>query len=265
MVAIAGVVIGAIGLISSILTAANQTEAAKYSVNRQMDIANRVQAREDEFYRLWQDEYLRCELDYAYEVYGEQARQVDEPTIAIRAAISVKRQFARAESDSLRCLPVYCVGAAAGIRRSVVLAEATAAVWASTSAIRSEDERVHTLNTRRREEMWRVAGIGHGAYFNTNGSFVAAQAMDRLGQAAERAAGEASTAAGYYAQRLMSNGSSLFSSQPSSALMDSRPQAPPDLAGRGTVIQNNIALPERQRDSALFSDSDVTDDGGWGV
>lgn len=265
MVAIAGVVIGAIGLISSILTAANQTEAAKYSVNRQMDIANRVQAREDEFYRLWQDEYLRCELDYAYEVYDEKTRTVDAKTVSVRAAISVKRQFARAEQDSLRCLPTYCVGAAAGIRRSIVMAEATAAVWASTAAIRSEDERIHVINTRRREEMWRVANIGHGAYFNTNGSFVAASAMDRLGQAAERAAGEASTAAGYYAQRLLSNGSSMFNgASPPSSLMDNRSQAPPDLAGRSTVVQNNITVPDRRQDDALFSDNDV-DGGGWGL
>lgn len=265
MVAIAGVVIGAIGLISSILSASNQTEAAKYAVGRQLEIANRVQAREDEFFYLWDTEYKWCELNYARDVFSEPILAPDRNTAAMRAVISVKRQFARAESDALKCLPTHCVGAASGIRRSLQMAEASAAVWASTASIRQEEERVHALNTRRHEEMWRAANIGHGAYFNTAGSFVAAEAFGRLSRASERAAGEASNAAGYYAQQLASG---LFGNgRPARAdpVLDGRPQgqAPPDLAGRGTTTNNVIVPDNRRRDDALFDDRDVA--GDWGI
>ena len=263
MVAIAGVVIGAIGLISSILTAANQTEAAKYAVDRQMEIANRVQAREDEFYRLWVDEYLTCELDYVYDVFREQEVNPDTRTVSVRAAISVKRQFARAESDALRCLPVYCVGAASGVRRSLQLAEASAAVWASASATRTEEERAHMINTRLREELWRTINIGHGAYFDTNGSAVAAEAFGRLGRASERAAGEASNAAGYFAQQLMSRGPAVFSNRPTSdPLLDNRSQGPPAAVSNVTI--NNSPASDSRNGDALFSDRDVGND-DWGL
>ena len=264
MVAIAGIAVGALGLISSIMTASNNAEAAKYAVDKQIAIANRIQAREDELFTLWWDEYLGCELMYAAEVCNDRTLVVDLDTAAVRAAVTVRRQFARMARDAINCLPIYCVGAELGVHRSTKLAEATAASWAMVTARRQEKERVEVLNQQRRENAWRVAMQGHGAYFNTSGSFLAAETFGKQAQAHERAAAESSRAAGYFAQQVASGVGRMVGQQSrSSPLIDNRP--PPADVNRPPVVSNNIYLPDTTRRAEdadpvppLFDDS-----AGW--
>lgn len=263
MVAIAGIAIGALGLISSIMSASNNAEAAKYAVDKQIAIANRIQARENSLFTLWESEYLGCELMYAAEVCSDRSLVVDLNTATTRAMVTVKRQFARMSRDAINCLPNYCVGAELGIRRTTRLAEASAGAWASLTARRNAEEKVLARNQQIRENKWRVAMQGHGAYFNTAGSQIAADTFGKRAAAHERAAGEASRAAGYYAQQVGSGLRQLGGPGRPDPILDQRPQAPADLAGRTTVISNNIMLPDNTRREesdfvpTLFSDDEV--------
>ncbi len=257
MVAIAGIAIGAIGLISSIMAASNNAEASKYAVDKQIAIANRIRARDDELFELWWDEYLGCELMYAAGVCSDRSLVVDLNTAAVRATVTVKRQFARMARDSVNCLPVYCAGAETGVIRAAKLAEATATTWAVVTARRAEQERVEIRNQQNRENKWRIAAQGHGAYFNTAGSALAAETFGKIAQAHERAAGEASRAAGYYTQQVVSGVGRLANQN--SPLIDNR--SPPPDAGRPLTITNNVIVPDsnqRRNDdptTPLFDDS----------
>lgn len=268
MVAIAGIAIGALGLISSIMTASNNAEAAKYAVDKQIAIANRIQARENELFTLWWDEYLGCELMYAAGVCSDESLVVDLDTAAVRAMVTVRRQFARMSRDAINCLPLYCVGAELGVHRATELAKGSATAWATVTARRQEQERVHVRNQQRRENKWRIAAQGHGAYFNTAGSFLAAETFGKQALAHERAAGEAARAAGYFGQQIASGVSRMAQQQQGgNALIDNRAPPPQDLAGRGTVISNNIYLPDNSQRRSSESDpaTPLFDDSlGWG-
>jgi len=203
MAAAIGAVIAGVGLISSISSARQQQKAANAAYQQQYEIADRIQDFEEELQQLWRDEYKACEIAFKDEVCNMQVYEANTKLAARKAQTAVRREFMGAACKIQQCLDKECIGASCAIERDLAFAEANAAVSAMNAAVVGEEARKLARDQLRREEQYRVVGLGHQAYASTNGSALAAQIYGNYAQTASAAASRSGQAAGQYLNRLV--------------------------------------------------------------
>lgn len=214
MAAWAGIIVSVIGLVGGMMSASGKEEAAKHATNRQIDIANRVQYREQLLFQDWETQVKNKELGWAREVLNLPEPFADYHTAMLRASVNVFRQFSRPKAEATRCMNVRCVGATEAVQRNLIVAEGVAVAFARSTAVHAEDERVEFMRAQRDEEQLRALAAGHQKFFSTRGSAVAAHTFGQQARAAEKAAEQASRATGYFLQRAISGFDEMRSSNP---------------------------------------------------
>lgn len=200
-----GAVIGAAGgLIGGLIASESSRDTARsaqYAAQLQWDIANRVQARSDETFALWRQEYRPLEQALNNEVTTLDSYRAQHATAAQRAIVEVRKQFGLARRKALECMDVHCVGPAVAMVRDMSLNEALAAGWAANLMERSEDALKYTIDHQQRQEKLANAQFGHEAYFSTDQTRLAAQIAGNLQRSAASSASDQAAAAGYLVTR----------------------------------------------------------------
>lgn len=210
IIPIAGALLG--GLFSS-SSARSNAAAAEQAARLQWDIADRIQKREQELFDIWKQDYLPCEQALRAEVCSMPVYEVQYDTAAQRAITQVRRQFSRARRDALACLDTHCAGAYCGLTKDLAIAEANAAAWAATTAMRTEEALKFQRDQQRREEQHRITNTGRQAYQQSRGAEIAANIAGTQAGAARQAASNQSAAAGYFLQQAFRGFGGMFPQQ----------------------------------------------------
>lgn len=188
---------GLLGGLASSESSRGNARAAMYAANLQWQIANRIQAIEEELFALWRQEVRPMELTLNNEIQGLQPYRLQYATATARAITEVRRQFSVARRKQQECFDVHCVGAIVGSARDMSMGEAMAAGWASTLMMRAEDAMRRSIDHQQRQEKLGMIQYGHEAYFSTDQTAVAAGIADRLMRSASASASNQANAAGY--------------------------------------------------------------------
>ena len=188
---------GLLGGLASSESSRGNARAAMYAANLQWQIANRIQAIEEELFALWRQEIRPMELVLNDELQTLPPYRVQYATAAARAITEVRRQFSVARRKQLECMDVHCVGAAVGSARDMSLGEAMTSGWAATLMTRAEDALQRSIAHQQRQEKLGLVQYAHEAYFSTDQTAVAAGIADRLMRSAASSASSQAQAAGY--------------------------------------------------------------------
>lgn len=250
-----GSIIGAAGgLIGGLLASESSREsasAAQYAAQLQWDIANRIQARRDELFALWRQEYKPLELNLQAELAALPGYVPQYATAVARGVSEVRKQFSIARRKALECMPVRCVGAQFAAVRDLALNEALAAGWAGGLMSRAEDTMKRSLDHQQRQERLTLAQFAHQAYFSTDGTQLAVQIADRQQRTAAQAASNNAEAAG----RMITWGlNSLFGQ---GGVLADKPNPKPQ-ANQSTAISITLPAPATNQDAGnSFSAKDT--------
>ena len=239
---------GLLGGLTASESSRGNARAAMYAANLQWQIANRIQAIEEELFALWRQEIRPMELVLNDELQALQPYRTQHATAAARAITEVRRQFSVARRKQLECMDVHCVGASVAAARDMSLGEAMTSGWAATIMQRAEDAMQRAVAHQQRQEKLGLIQYAHEAYFSTDQTAVAAGIADRLMRSAASSASSQAQAAGYMVttglQGLFKEGG-LFSDKrnpaptPAARTAEPAPQAPQQL----TTDQNDPLAP----------------------
>lgn len=177
-------------------------QAASYAAEKQYEIARRVEAREDELFRLWRTVYKPIELELADEYDALEPYTPQTTTAQVRVLTDVRKTFAKARLDARACMDVHCVGAHLALVREMGMTEARSAAWAMSLAGRAEEQKARDLDLQYRKEKQNLAQLGHGAYFSDDAARLGVQISDHLAKVAADARDAASAGAGFVAEKL---------------------------------------------------------------
>ncbi|QLB20053.1 hypothetical protein A6B43_08650 [Vespertiliibacter pulmonis] len=162
-----------------------QQAASFYIADKQHDIAKQAQRRFDE---IWHNQ--RDKADKLFDHWEQNGKPVeasmladlssrqyvvDYETAKNRAIVNARSEFARARDKVRRESNIHCVGATRTALRQLQIAEAKAAVLATNSAIRFEEERKHQRESQYREESFKWASLIQGALTGSSNAIRTAQ------------------------------------------------------------------------------------------
>lgn len=226
------------------LTGGGNSDAAKYLADKQYEIADAVQRREDRLFQVWRDHYKACELALKNEICRLPVFTLFPSQRAHWAIFDTQTAFWRTAYDIEETVMQTCGTVSCSTDSYLAMTKAGVSAWAANAVIRGDENLLPTRRQQRYEELSRLAAFGHKAYFNSRGAELAIGVYGQAAQMALRQQNNTASALGYFLQRVVSYGDQAgwFGStqQQQSSLNDA------SLSGQDTSpmgSQNNVALP----------------------
>ena len=193
-----------IGDIFGGLTGSKNADAAKYAADRQWEIANKIQTREEFRHQIWRDHYKQAELRLKNEVCQRPIAIADYGLAEMQLSRAVTSAYQRVSSKIERGIDLQCTRFSCGNDTMVELSRAGVAVWAASMTFRADEDRAWARNQQRYEDKARVAAFGSRAYFATRGAQLAMGVYAQSAEMALRQQSNMSSALGYFLQRGLS-------------------------------------------------------------
>ena len=225
------------------LTGSGKADAAKYLADKQYEIADVVQRREDRLFQIWREHYKACELDLKNEICRLPVFTLFPREQAQNAMFDVQTAFWRTRYDIEEAVMRTCGRVSCSMDAMVGMAQAGINAWAANAVIRGDEVLLPTRRQHRYEELSRLAAFSHKAYFNTRGAELAIGVYGQASQMALRQQNNTASALGYFMQRVVDYGgrNGWFGSTQQQQSLGAA-----DLSGQDTspaASSNNVALP----------------------
>lgn len=160
----ANMVIALLQQAASFYFADKEHDVAKQAQNRFDEIWANMKDKADKLFSHWYDNSRPIEISMLTEAREREQKgyTVDYDTAMNRSVQSARREFGRAIEKTRRESSIHCTGATKTAIRQLRAAEARAAVLATNSAVRMEEERKHQRESQYREEVYKWNGLFQG-------------------------------------------------------------------------------------------------------
>lgn len=156
--------------------------------SRQLDLAEKIDARADDLHNIWKDIYLPCELSTLQELCSTPIEVANLELVESRVYADVGRQFAANRTKALYCLPYTAAGARCETNTRFAIEQAKAEAGMSQIARNQEIARVELKNAQRQVNIVTMLNLGRG------GTAVAANLAATAGQQYQQVASQAASA-----------------------------------------------------------------------
>ena len=191
------------GLLGGI-TGSNNADAAKYAADRQWEIADKIQRREEFGHQIWKDHYRAAELRLKNEVCQTPRVYLDPVLTNIKIGRRIEKAFERTALKIERGIDLNCARFTCGNDSLQTLSRAGIQVWAAGMSFRADEDRALARNQQRFEDKARTAAFGHKSYFDTRGAQLAMGVYAQSAAMSLRQQNNTSAAMGYFLQRGLS-------------------------------------------------------------
>lgn len=216
------------------ITGRNNADAAKYAADRQWEIADKIQRREEFGHRVWQDHYREAELRLKNEICQTPRVYLDPVVTSIKIGRRIDKAFERTALKIERGIDLSCARFTCGNDSMQTLSRAGIHVWAAGMSFRADEDRALARNQQRYEDKARTAAFGHKSYFDTRGAQLAMGVYAQSAAMSLRQQNNTSAAMGYFLQRGLSfaQQQGWFGSGETAAAASGN-TAPSNLSGQG--------------------------------
>lgn len=232
----------------------DSADSAKYLADKQYEIADQVQRREDRLFYIWEQHYRACEIALKDEICRLPVFTLFPFERSHEAIFDVQTAFWRTQPDIERDTFNNCGRLHCSLDNIVAVTQAGINVWAANAVMRADEELLPVRRQHRFEELARMSAFGHKAYFNSRGAEMAIGIYGQASAMALRQQNNTASALGYFLQRVVSYGSDAgwFGGQQAAQ------QA--SLSGQGgnetTFSSNHVALPDFTSNTAVAPQQD---------
>lgn len=248
------------------LTGSGNSDAAKYLADRQYEIADRVQRREDRLFNIWREHYRACELKLKDEICSLPVFTLFPRENGQIAQFDVQTAFWRTATDIEDRVQQTCGKLTCSNDTYIAVARAGIMAWASNAVIRADEVLLPVRRQHRYEELSRLAAFGHKVYFNTRGAEMAIGVYGQASAMALRQQNNTASALGYFLQRVVSYGadSGWFGATQSGQ----QSLGAASLSGQDTApaaSMNNVSMPAMTSSTPVAPQVDNSLGGGGGM
>jgi hypothetical protein len=129
---------------------------------RQLDLAEKIDARADDLHNIWKEQYLPCELSLLAELCSAPIEVANLELVESRAYADVGRRFAANRTKALYCLPYTAAGARCETNTRFAIEQSKAEAGISQIARNQEIARVELKNTQRQVNIATMLNMGRG-------------------------------------------------------------------------------------------------------
>lgn len=181
-------------------------DAAKYMADKQWEVANKIQLREELLFGMWYYDYRPYEIAIKDRIFAMPRYEPQYERMHNEGATHAQGAFFRADDELFEFISRREGRVSPGMTQSIQMAEAGIGAWIGNSLMRMEESRKITRNQRRREEQYRIIALYHKNYFSTHGAEIAIQAYGQAASMAMKQQSDRSSAMGYYLQQIVGFG-----------------------------------------------------------
>jgi hypothetical protein len=172
----------------SLALAVMQYRSYDRAIDKQDEIAQRIQSRADGLHNIWKESYLTCELNTIAEICAEPKAIAQTTLASIKAQAEISKQFSLAKQQAMYCIDSQCEGSRCDTDRKFATAQAKAAAWQANANINQEIARAKLENAQRLNNRLIALNAGRQHIANTNSALAQASQIYQQ-QSAAAAAG----------------------------------------------------------------------------